>query len=113
VRVSLKSLAGISVCSGTAVLLTIFLRDEATVRIAAPAICLQAVIITALYWGRLPALIGAAISGITFALWLFPPVGRLTIHDPSERVVLTIFLLLALAVTRLSPRTIPPGDRTL
>jgi K+-sensing histidine kinase KdpD len=107
-RGTLRFFAGIAVCAVTAVALTFFLRDGGTIRLAAPALSLQVVIVTALCWGRLPALIGAVIAGMAFALWLYPPYGSLWVHDPFERVVLTIFQLTALGITRLSPRAMPP-----
>lgn len=113
-RGTLRFLAGVSVCAVTAVVLTFFLRDGGSIRLAAPALSLQVVIVTALCWGRLPALIGAVIAGMAFALWLYPPYGSIWVHDPFERVVLTVFQLAALCVTRLSPRAMPPdGMRIL
>ena len=107
-RTTIKNLAGIAVCAATAFALTMFLRDGTIIRLAAPAICIQAVIITALFWGRTAAFIGAIIAGFTFALWLSPPYGHLWIHDPAERVVLTLFELAALGVVVVSPRS-PSG----
>ena len=103
VRVTLKNIAGTVVCAATALSLTLFLRDGATIRLAAPAICIQVVIITALFWGRMSALIGAVIAGMTFALFLYPPYGHLWVHDPAERVMLTVFEIAALCVVRLTP----------
>jgi len=103
VRITIKTLAGIGVCADTAFSLTMFLRDGSTIRLAAPAICIQAVIITSLFWGRTSAFIGAILAGCTFALWLYPPYGHLWIHDPAERITLTLFELAALCVVRLSP----------
>jgi K+-sensing histidine kinase KdpD len=105
VSVALKYLAGIAVCGVTALMLTFFLRGGGSIRLAAPVLCLQVVIVAALYLGRVPALIGAVIAGLTFALWLYPPYGHLWIHDPAERVVLTLFQLTALGVTQILPRT--------
>lgn len=102
-RITIKTLAGIAVCAATAFSLTMFLRDGSTIRLAAPAICIQAVIITSLFWGRTSAFIGAIIAGFTFALWLYPPYGHLWVHDPAERITLTVFELAALCVVRLSP----------
>ena len=107
-RGALRFFAGIAVCAVTAVALTFLLRDGGTIRLAAPALSLQVVIVTALCWGRMPALIGAIIAGIAFALWLYPPYGSIWVHDPFERVVLTVFQLAALCVTRLSPRAMSP-----
>ena len=109
VRITIKTLAGIAVCAATALSLTMFLRDGTTIRLAAPAICIQAVIITALFWGRTSAFIGAIIAGVTFALWLYPPYGHLWVRDPAERVTLTLFELAALCVVRLTP---PDSSRT-
>ncbi len=107
VRETLKSLAGIAACTVTAALLSLFLRDGATIRLAAPLICIQVVILTALCGGRWPALIGAVMAGFTFALLLYPPYGSLWVHDPGERIVLTIFQLIALGITQISPRSSP------
>lgn len=102
-RFTLKTLAGIAVCAATAASLTLLLRDGANIRLAAPVICIQTVIIAAMFWGRLSALIGAVVAGLTFALWLFPPYGHLWITDPSERITLTLFELAALCVIVLAP----------
>ena len=104
-RPSLKSLFGIAACAGTAVLLTIFLKDGEDIRPAAPAICLQAVIFASVYWGRLSGIIGSITASLTFAIFLFPPTGSLVIRDPTERVMLTLFQLAALGVFFISPRS--------
>jgi K+-sensing histidine kinase KdpD len=103
-RTSLKSIFGIAACAGTAVLLTVFLKDGEDIRPAAPAICLQAVIFTSVYWGRLSGIIGSITASLTFAIFLFPPIGSMAIHDPTERVMLTLFQLAALVVFFISPR---------
>ena len=104
-HITLRTLAGIAVCTATAGVLTAFLRDGASIRLVAPAICIQAVIVTALFWGRIAALIGAILAGVTFALWLYPPYGHLWIHDPGERVMLTLFEFAAMCVVVISPRS--------
>jgi K+-sensing histidine kinase KdpD len=107
-RIALKSLLGIGLCTGTAVLLSIFLNDSsADIRLAAPAICLQAVIVTSLCWGRLPGLIGAVTASLTFAIWLFPPIGSIAVHDPTDRIMLILFQVSALGVVWMSPRHSP------
>jgi K+-sensing histidine kinase KdpD len=98
-----------AVCPAVAVFLTFFLRGGDTIRLAAPAICLQLVIVTALFLGRVPAMIGAVLAGFTFALLLYPPYGSLWIHDPTERIVITLFQLAALVVALISPRKTPFG----
>jgi K+-sensing histidine kinase KdpD len=70
-RTKLKPLFGIVACAGTAVLLTIFLKDGADVRPAAPAICLQAVIFASVYWGRVSGVIGSIAASLTFDIFCF------------------------------------------
>jgi K+-sensing histidine kinase KdpD len=103
-RTNLKSFFGITACVGTAVLLTIFLRDGEDVRPAAPAICLQAVIFASVYWGRLSGIIGSVSASLTFDIFLFPPIGSMAIRDPLERAMLMLFQLAALGVFLISPR---------
>jgi len=103
VRFVLQTMAGVAACTATAAVLTILLRDGATIRLAAPVICIQTVIIAAMFWGRLSALMGAIVAGVTFALWLYPPYGHLWINDPGERITLTLFELAALCVVVLAP----------
>lgn len=102
-RKTLKSSFGVVLCTFTAVLLSVLLTDGPEIRLAAPAICLQGVIVTALFCGRLAGLIGSAAAGLTFALWLFPPIGSLVISNPSDRVMLTLFQLTAVLAALLSP----------
>jgi len=84
--------------------------------VAAPMICLQAVIVAALFWGRVPGFVGALAAGLTFAIWLFPPIGSLAIQNPADRIILLLFQLAGLGVVFLSPRRpvriAPIGSRT-
>jgi K+-sensing histidine kinase KdpD len=91
-------------CSGVALLLCVLMNDGWEFRVAAPMLCLQAVIVVSLLWGRMAGLSGAIGAGITFAIWLFPPLGRLAIRTPEDRVILCLFQLMALAIVLLSPR---------
>jgi two-component system sensor histidine kinase KdpD len=112
-RFPLKSSLGLAACSVAASLLIIVLQDGRDVRLAAPAVCLQVVILTALFFGRWPALIGSVLASLTFALFLFPPLGSLAIDDPRERAALTLFQLFSVFVAYLSPSTPPralPGQ---
>ena len=97
-RTNLKLLFGIAACVGTAVLLTILLKDGEDFRPAAPAICLQAVVFSSVYWGRLSGIVGSVTASLTFDIFLFPPIGSIAIHDPIERAMLTLFQLAALGV---------------
>ncbi len=110
-RATVRCLTGIAVCALPAAMLCFFLRDGATLRLVAPILCLQVVIVAALHLGRWPAVMGAVIAGFTFALLLYPPYGSLWIHDPAERVVLTLFQLIAVIVAWISPRRTSPNDR--
>lgn len=82
---------------------------------SAPVICLQTVILASLFWGRLSGLAGGLFASLTFAIWLFPPIGSLAIHDPVDRIMLVIFLLSAFVIVLLSPhkssRVVPLGSR--
>lgn len=70
---------------------------------SAPIICLQTVILASLFWGRLSGLVGGLSASLTFAIWLFPPVGSLAIHDPVDRIMMAVFLLSAFIIVLLSP----------
>jgi K+-sensing histidine kinase KdpD len=100
---TLRSCLGVVLCTFTAGLLSVLLIDGPETRLAAPAICLQGVIVTSLFCGRLAGLIGSATAGLTFALWLFPPIGSLVISNPADRMVLTLFQLTAVLAALLSP----------
>jgi K+-sensing histidine kinase KdpD len=100
---NLKSCLGVVLCTFIAALLSVLLTDGPETRLAAPAICLQGVIVTSLFCGRLAGLIGSATAGLTFALWLFPPIGSLAISNPADRLVLTLFQLTAVLAALLSP----------
>jgi K+-sensing histidine kinase KdpD len=74
-------------------------------RMAAVLICLQAVIVVSLFWGRVPGIVGAFSAGMIFYVWLFPPVGTLVIEHPSDRLILLLFQLAGLGIVFLSPRS--------
>ena len=103
-RIPLNLCLGVGACAGVALLLSLFLYDSADARLAAPAICLQMVIAASLYWGRLAGLIGSVIATLTFQVLLFPPLGSFAVPDPTERAILILFQLSAIAVVLLSPR---------
>ncbi len=116
-RPSLKCSLGVAVCAATAVVLCVFLNDSADLRLVAPAVCLQVVIVASLHWGRLSGLVGAVLSGLIMGVFLFPPIGSLAIHDAMERLMLTGFvagsLFVALIVPRDSRRELATRTRTL
>ena len=100
---ALKPWLGASLCVSTALLLSAFLRDSANVRFVAPIICLQIVVLVSLLCGRLSGLIGALMSSLVFAFFLFPPVGHFAIRDPTELLMLLLFLLCTVCVFCLMP----------
>lgn len=102
-RTFLRSCLGIVLCTSTAGLLSVLLIDGPETRLAAPAICLQGVIVTSLFCGRLAGFIGSAAAGLTFALWLFPPIGSIAIGNSADRITLLLFELTAAVAVLLSP----------
>ena len=102
---ALRCSLGVALCIATAVLLCVFLKDSADLRLVAPAICLQIVIVASLHWGRLAGLMGTVLAGFILALFLFPPIGSLAIYDATERLMLTGFEACSVLVVLLVPRS--------
>lgn len=111
----LRTVLGAGFCAGIAAFLCAFTNDGWEFRLSAPIICLQTIILASLFWGRLASLVGGISAGLTFAIWLFPPVGSLAIHNPVDRIMLAVFVLGALVIALLSPthrsRVTPLGTR--
>jgi K+-sensing histidine kinase KdpD len=104
-RIAVKSFFAVVVCCGVAVLLCTLMNNGWEFRVAAPMICLQAVIVVSLFLGRVPGLVGAVAASLTFAVLLFPPVGRLAVAHPVDRVILLVFQLAGVGIVFLTPRT--------
>ena len=106
---------GAGFCAGVAALLCAFTNDGWEFRLSAPIICLQTIILASLFWGRVAGLAGGVSAGLTFAIWLFPPIGSLAIHNPVDRIMLVVFGLGAVVIVLLSPanrsRVTPLGTR--
>jgi K+-sensing histidine kinase KdpD len=102
-NIGLKSFIGITICPSVALFLSIFLNDGGEVRLAAPVLCLLALIFAVCYCGRLSGFIGSVVAGIMLALLLFPPFGTLNVQEPAARVMLTLSQLGAIAVVISSP----------
>ena len=98
-----SSILGAGFCTGVAALLCAFTNDGWEFRLSAPIICLQTIILASLFWGRLAGLTGGISAGLTFAIWLFPPIGSLAIHSPVDRMMLLAFVLGAVVIVLLSP----------
>ena len=101
-RKTLKSILGVFLCTCTAILLSALLIDGPGTRFAGPVICLQCVILTSLFFGRLAGLIGSVMAGLTFALCLFPPLGSLAIGSQADLVALMLFQCTAAVAVLLS-----------
>ena len=95
------SLLIILFCCVLAFVLSFFLR-ETSVKPAAPAIFLLAVISVAHFSGRLASLLVAMVGGLSFAAFLFEPYGSLAVYSAADRIVLLMFAVAAVGVVCLS-----------
>ena len=100
---ALRPSAGIGICIGAAALLCAFLNNTVETRFVAPAVLLQAVILVALYFGRISALIGSLGISLILTLFLFPPVGSVLIHNRTEGAMLLLFQLASILIAWMSP----------
>jgi|SRR6516164_6922335 K+-sensing histidine kinase KdpD len=100
----LRPWLGIGICVGVAVLLCRLLSDSADSRFIAPALALQAVIVAALSFGRISALIGSVAASLIFILFLFPPLGSMVIRDRVEMTMLLLFQAASIVIAVISPR---------
>jgi K+-sensing histidine kinase KdpD len=94
---------GIGICVGSALLLCLLLNNSAETRFVAPAISLQAVILVALFFGRISALIGSLAITVILVLVLFLPLGSVLINDRAEGAMLALFQLASIVIAMLSP----------
>lgn len=101
-------LAGVAICSATAILLCLILDESRETRLAAPAICLLVVILTSVYLGRLAGIFGAAAASCILALFLYSPVGTLYVEEHAARMMLNLLLIGAVGVALLVPRRSGP-----
>ena len=94
---------GIGICAGAALLLCLLLNNSTETRFVAPAISLQAVILVALFFGRISALIGSLSISVILGLVLFPPLGSVLITDRAEGAMLALFQIASIVIALLSP----------
>ena len=99
----IKTLAGSIFCLCAALLLSLIMRNP-DIRLAAPLVCIAAVITTAFLLGRAAAILGAAAAVVTFDLLLFPPVGCIRVSEPAEGLALVVLAWSAIAVGLVTPR---------
>jgi K+-sensing histidine kinase KdpD len=104
---ALKPWAGIGICVGAAALLCLLLEKSTDTKFVAPAVSLQAVILAALYFGRISALVGSIAASVILTIFLFPPLGSFLIHDSVERTMLFVFQAASFVVAYMSPG-VPP-----
>ena len=97
-----KSLRGIVFCIVAAGVLSFVMRDPDT-RLAAPILCMFAVMASSFLWGRAAAILGAAAATLTFDLFLFPPIGSIRVSDPVERLALALLALSAVVASLMTP----------
>jgi two-component system sensor histidine kinase KdpD len=62
------------------------------------------VLIAAMRWGLVPAIVAAICGVIASAFFFFPPLYSLRIKDPHEVINLILFILVAVAVSQLATR---------
>ena len=109
--VPVKSIfAGVVLCGAAAVFLCLFMDQGRESRLAAPAMCLLVVIVTAIYLGRLAGIFGAATASCILAMFMYSPFGSLYVEEHAARMMLNLLLVGAVAVTLLVPRR-PVSDR--
>src|SRR5574339_816654 len=60
-------------------------------------------IITA-YWGLGPGITSALITFLTFNYFFIPPYYTLTVHRPTDVVILIVFLIVAVVISQLVAR---------
>jgi K+-sensing histidine kinase KdpD len=58
------------------------MNDDSDVQLVAPFIFLFAVTMTAFFWGRVTAFLGAIGACLTFCFLLFPPLGSIRSGKP-------------------------------
>jgi Domain of unknown function (DUF4118) len=94
-------LVAITLCAGIAGFLCLLLSDVSA-RWIAPLLFLLATIPIAHLWGTKAGIIGAAVANLIFAVFLFPPIGRLAVRGATDRIILISFQLCAIGVAYLS-----------
>jgi two-component system sensor histidine kinase KdpD len=94
-------LALLLIASVTAVF--VVLRDVLDTTLIALLYLLPLGMITA-FWGLGPGITGALITFFTFNYFFIPPYYTLTVHRPTDVVVLVVFLIVAIVISQLVAR---------
>ena len=104
---ALKLMAGVATCILIAATSSLFLGGKGEIRIAALVLSFLAVTNTAILVGRLSAILGALSAAIVFYIWLFPPIGGITLEEPAAAgTSLIAFLLLSASVAAIAKRAV-------
>lgn len=111
-RSALALLMGVSVSVCAAALLSLLLYDH-RLKTTAPIVFLCVVVLVSVRWGMLAGFLGAAISAMVFATFLFQPIGSLQVADKTARANLAWLVLGGLVLPYLlapenTRRTGPP-----
>lgn len=100
-----KAVFGIAFCAASAVLLSFLAQEDPVLKPIAPLLVLLVVIPTADFAGSRSAVVGATLASLIFAILLFPPSGRLAVHDPKDLLILMAFQMGSMAVSYLVSQT--------
>jgi K+-sensing histidine kinase KdpD len=96
--VRFKAALGTILCGAFAIVVTL-LGQSKPGKSALPIWFLAAIMLTIFCFGSLAGILGTICSAITFALYLFEPLGRLAVHDPAQKNHLMWMVLVGLALS--------------
>jgi K+-sensing histidine kinase KdpD len=93
-----KAVLGAILCGTLAVVVTVLGQNKPG-KAALPIWFLAAIMLTIFRFGSMAGILGTIFSAITFALYLFEPLGRLAVHDATQKDHLMWMLLVGLALS--------------
>ncbi len=106
-----KELRGIAFTLGLVALITcalFFFQRESGITHGS-VIYLVPVVIAAVRWGIVSAIIAACFGVVASAFFFYPPLYTFTIADPREAINLTLFIFVAIVISQLASRLKTPG----
>ena len=101
-----KELRGITFTLGLVALITLalfFFQRESGITHGS-VIYLVPVVIAAVRWGIVSAIIAACFGVVASAFFFYPPLYSFTIADPREAINLTLFIFVAIVISQLASR---------
>jgi K+-sensing histidine kinase KdpD len=98
-------------CVGVTTILVDLVLENSTLKFE-PIIYLIPVVICAIRWGLLAALVGVAASAAVADFFFLPPVYSFAISDPSQIIELLLFLFVAVVTSNLAARLKNEADAT-